>query len=99
MHNESFMRTYSPRQKAMAQAGTRQQAAVRTASTAPTSDLLVPYMVKSEPYYRAVADEVELYEAAYSVRMPMMLKGPTGCGKTRFVEYMAWKLNKHVTKT
>jgi nitric oxide reductase NorQ protein len=40
------------------------------------------------------ADEVELYEAAYSVRMPIMLKGPTGCGKTRFVEYMAWKLNK-----
>src|SRR6185295_20099109 len=35
-----------------------------------------------------------LYEAAYSVRMPMMLKGPTGCGKTRFVEYMAWKLGK-----
>jgi nitric oxide reductase NorQ protein len=35
-----------------------------------------------------------LYEAAYSVRMPMMLKGPTGCGKTRFVEFMAWKLNK-----
>ena len=41
-----------------------------------------------------MADEVELYESAYSVRMPMMLKGPTGCGKTRFVEYMAWKLNK-----
>jgi nitric oxide reductase NorQ protein len=47
-----------------------------------------------EPYYRTVADEVELYEAAYSVRMPIMLKGPTGCGKTRFVEYMAWRLNK-----
>jgi nitric oxide reductase NorQ protein len=55
---------------------------------------MAPYMVKREPYYRAVADEVELYEAAYSVRMPMMLKGPTGCGKTRFVEYMAWKLGK-----
>jgi nitric oxide reductase NorQ protein len=52
------------------------------------------YLIKEEPYYRSVADEVELYEAAYSVRMPMMLKGPTGCGKTRFVEYMAWKLNK-----
>ncbi|MDO9227201.1 MAG: CbbQ/NirQ/NorQ/GpvN family protein [Pseudomonadota bacterium] len=51
-------------------------------------------MVQSEPYYRAVADEIELYEAAYSVRMPMMLKGPTGCGKTRFVEYMAWRLQK-----
>jgi nitric oxide reductase NorQ protein len=50
--------------------------------------------VTKEPYYRSVADEVGLYEAAYSVRMPMMLKGPTGCGKTRFVEYMAWKLGK-----
>jgi nitric oxide reductase NorQ protein len=52
------------------------------------------YMIKSEPYYQPVADEVELFEAAYSVRMPMMLKGPTGCGKSRFVEYMAWKLGK-----
>jgi nitric oxide reductase NorQ protein len=52
------------------------------------------YLIRDEPYYRSVADEVELYEAAYSVRMPMMLKGPTGCGKTRFVEYMAWKLGK-----
>lgn len=58
------------------------------------SDPLDAYRVPEQPYYRAVADEVELYEAAYSVRMPMMLKGPTGCGKTRFVEYMAWKLNK-----
>ncbi|MBI2314297.1 MAG: CbbQ/NirQ/NorQ/GpvN family protein [Betaproteobacteria bacterium] len=50
------------------------------------------YLIPSEPYYRSVADEVALFEAAYSVRMPMMLKGPTGCGKTRFIEYMAWKL-------
>ena len=41
------------------------------------------YKVEKQPYYRPVADEVELYESAYSVRMPMMLKGPTGCGKTR----------------
>jgi nitric oxide reductase NorQ protein len=52
------------------------------------------YLIREQPYYRSVGDEVELYEAAYSVRMPMMLKGPTGCGKTRFVEYMAWKLGK-----
>ncbi|HAX18924.1 MAG TPA: AAA family ATPase [Hydrogenophaga sp.] len=58
------------------------------------SDKLDAYRVVQQPYYRPVADEVELYEAAYSVRMPMMLKGPTGCGKTRFVEYMAWKLDK-----
>jgi len=94
MRNEPFMRTYSPRQQAMARMAAEQQAAARPASTGTPSDLLAPYLVKSEPYYRPVADEVELYEAAYSVRMPMMLKGPTGCGKTRFVEYMAWKLQK-----
>ena len=58
------------------------------------NNALDAYRVTNEPYYRCVADEVSLYEAAYSVRMPMMLKGPTGCGKTRFVEYMAWKLQK-----
>ncbi|MBU2478867.1 MAG: CbbQ/NirQ/NorQ/GpvN family protein, partial [Gammaproteobacteria bacterium] len=58
------------------------------------SDIIEQYRINSEPYYQAVGDEVELYEAAYSVRMPMMLKGPTGCGKTRFVEYMAWKLGR-----
>ena len=52
------------------------------------------FMVKQEPYYHSVADEVERYTAAYEVRMPVMLKGPTGCGKSRFVEYMAWKLGK-----
>ncbi len=52
------------------------------------------YQVTNKPYYRAVSDEVEMYQAAYDVRMPVMLKGPTGCGKSRFVEYMAWKLKK-----
>ena len=52
------------------------------------------YRVTTEPYYRAVSDEIDLYQAAYDVRMPVMLKGPTGCGKSRFVEYMAWKLGK-----
>lgn len=52
------------------------------------------YRVKAEPFYKAVGNEVKLYEAAYSRRLPMMLKGPTGCGKSRFVEYMAWKLNR-----
>ena len=58
------------------------------------NDPLIEYRIKKTPYYRATGDETELYEAAYSVRMPMMLKGPTGCGKTRFVEYMAYKLGK-----
>ena len=52
------------------------------------------YLIASPPYYRPVAHEVDLYEAAYGARMPVMLKGPTGCGKSRFVEYMAWKLGK-----
>ncbi|MAS06279.1 MAG: AAA family ATPase [Ahrensia sp.] len=52
------------------------------------------FRIEKEPYYRPVGDEVEKYTAAYDVRMPVMLKGPTGCGKSRFVEYMAWKLGK-----
>jgi nitric oxide reductase NorQ protein len=52
------------------------------------------YVIATQPYYRPVAHEVELFEAAYGARMPVMLKGPTGCGKSRFVEYMAWKLGK-----
>ncbi|BAN68643.1 CbbQ/NirQ/NorQ domain-containing protein [endosymbiont of unidentified scaly snail isolate Monju] len=52
------------------------------------------YLVQEEPYYRPVGNEVAMYEAAYAARMPVMLKGPTGCGKSRFVEYMAWKLGR-----
>ncbi len=58
------------------------------------SDIISQYRISTQPYYRPVADEVELFQAAYTVRMPMMLKGPTGCGKTRFVEYMAHTLGK-----
>ncbi len=58
------------------------------------NDVISQYRIEREPYYHPISDEVELYEATYSVRMPMMLKGPTGCGKTRFVEHMAWKLGK-----
>jgi len=58
------------------------------------TDRAAQYRVAREPYYRPVGDEIALFEAAYSVRMPMMLKGPTGCGKTRFVEFMAWKLTR-----
>ena len=69
-------------------------APLRPAAASHGSDPLAAYRITREPYWRPVADEVALYEAAYAVRMPMMLKGPTGCGKTRFVEYMAWKLGK-----
>jgi len=47
-----------------------------------------------EPYYVPTSDEVELFEAAFASKVPVLLKGPTGCGKTRFVEYMAWKLGR-----
>ncbi|HWQ37774.1 MAG TPA: CbbQ/NirQ/NorQ/GpvN family protein [Burkholderiales bacterium] len=57
-------------------------------------ELVRQHIIEREPYYRQVDDEVRLFEAAYVARMPMMLKGPTGCGKTRFVEYMAWKLGR-----
>ena len=49
-----------------------------------------------EPFYLPVGDEVSLFEAAYRERIPVLLKGPTGCGKTRFVEYMAWHLAQKV---
>ena len=52
------------------------------------------YKVRREPFYQPQGDEAELYAAAYAARLPVMLKGPTGCGKSRFVEYMAWKLGK-----
>ncbi len=60
----------------------------------PADNLINQYRIFEEPYYRPIGDEVALYEAAYAVRMPMMIKGPTGCGKTRFIEYMAWRLGK-----
>ncbi len=52
------------------------------------------YKIENEPYYEAQSNEVALYEAAYTARLPVMIKGPTGCGKSRFVEHMAWKLGK-----
>jgi nitric oxide reductase NorQ protein len=58
------------------------------------SSHLDQYKVKKEPFYKSVGNEIALYEAAYAARMPMMLKGPTGCGKSRFVEYMAWRLGR-----
>lgn len=56
--------------------------------------LLDQYRIADQPYYRSVGDEVALFTAAYASRMPVMLKGPTGCGKTRFIEYMAWRLGR-----
>jgi nitric oxide reductase NorQ protein len=52
------------------------------------------YKITEEPFYEAQSDEVALYEAAYDSRLPVMIKGPTGCGKSRFIEHMAYKLGK-----
>lgn len=56
--------------------------------------MISDHIIATEPWYRPVSDEVSLFQAAYDARMPVMLKGPTGCGKTRFVEHMAWKLGR-----
>ena len=52
------------------------------------------YTVDAEPYYEAVGPEIEVFEAAWRNQLPVLLKGPTGCGKTRFMEYMAWRLKR-----
>lgn len=52
------------------------------------------YKTAKEPYYIPHANEVEVFTAAYKNRLPVMLKGPTGCGKTRFLQYMAYKLKR-----
>lgn len=51
-------------------------------------------MIEREPYYEALGAEIDLFEAAYATQIPVLLKGPTGCGKTRFMEYMAWRLKR-----
>ena len=52
------------------------------------------HLIEKEPYYEAVGDEVQLFEAAWRKQIPVLLKGPTGCGKTRFMEHMAWRLKR-----
>lgn len=50
--------------------------------------------ITTEPYYIQTGNEISLFETAFAAKLPVMLKGPTGCGKTRFVEYMAWRLGR-----
>ena len=44
------------------------------------------------PYYLPLSDEIDVFLAAFAQRLPVLLKGPTGCGKTRFVEHMSWRI-------
>ena len=62
------------------------------------SFIIEEYQLDVEPYYVPIGDEVELFEAAYKQKLPLIFKGPTGCGKTRFVEYMSYKLGAELTK-
>ncbi len=50
------------------------------------------HIFREEPFYVPLGDEVEIFRAAYAAGLPVNLKGPTGCGKTRFLEYMSWLL-------
>ncbi len=52
------------------------------------------YFIEEEPYYKQCGSEVELATVAYEHGLPILLKGPTGCGKTRFMEYIAWRLKR-----
>lgn len=51
-------------------------------------------VIDIEPYYYAIGKEVEVFEQVYNNKLPILLKGPTGTGKSRFVEYMAYRLGK-----
>lgn len=53
-----------------------------------------PERVQDQPYYLPHGDEVSIFEQCHARNLAVMLKGPTGCGKTRFVEYMAWRLGR-----
>ena len=70
----------------------------RAKQTLYNSYIIEEYFLKEEPFYVPVDDEIELFTAAYHQRIPILFKGPTGCGKTRFVEYMSWKLGTNLTK-
>jgi len=54
------------------------------------------FVIAEEPYYLPLADEVEIFSSAYKSRLPVLLKGPTGCGKTRFTEFMTYRLGKEL---
>ena len=63
------------------------------------SYIIEEYFATEKPYYVPVSDEVELFESAYKQKLPVLFKGPTGCGKTRFVEYMAYKIGQEMIQS
>lgn len=59
--------------------------------------IIEEYFITEEPFYLPLGDEIEIFQAAYNQRVPVLLKGPTGTGKTRFVEHMSWRLGNELT--
>jgi len=57
-----------------------------------SADPLADWRLHEQPFYQPAGNEIAAFEAAHLARLPLLLKGPTGCGKTRFVEHMAWRL-------
>lgn len=55
---------------------------------------LEEYSIRKQPFYMPQGNEITLAVAAYENKLPLLLKGPTGCGKTRFMQYLAWKLKR-----
>jgi nitric oxide reductase NorQ protein len=56
------------------------------------------FRIEQKPFYLPIRDEVEIFERAWAEQIPLLLKGPTGCGKTRFVEYMTWALGQKLVR-
>lgn len=54
----------------------------------------IDHLIEEEPFYLSQGDEVEIGLATYQRRLPLLLKGPTGCGKTRYMQYLAWRLGR-----
>ena len=52
------------------------------------------YRIQKKPFYLGQGNEIDIALAAYDNNLPLLLKGPTGCGKTRFMQYLAWRLNR-----
>ena len=63
------------------------------------SYIIEEYFATEKPYYVSVSDEIEIFESAYKQKLPVLFKGPTGCGKTRFIEYMAYKIGQEMKKS
>ena len=65
-----------------------------TSTTTATEQVIERYRLTKEPFYLNIGNETDIFETAYQSKLPLMLKGPTGCGKTRFVEAMAYRLGR-----